>query len=124
MTIAKQRKPAAADSAPDDTQDDPLLRTCRVAKMLDLDEGTLSNWRTLYGQSRLPVIKLNQREVRYRRSAVLAFIAERESSTPERMGRQFAENGQCSTPEPSDRPAPRQRRSASIEDDTPRPESP
>jgi len=96
MTNHNHRKAGPQDSATADSQNDELLKPQRVAKMLDLDDGTLSNWRTLYGQSRIPFIKLSQREVRYRRSAVMEFIAERECSTPERMGRQTA--GERRTP--------------------------
>ena len=76
----------------EDPEDDPLLRPRRVAQMLDVDEGTLANWRTLFGQTRLAYIKLNKKDVRYRRSVVRAFIAEREDTTSQRMGRKGAKS--------------------------------
>jgi predicted DNA-binding transcriptional regulator AlpA len=60
---------------------DPLLTSKQAAELLGLSPFTLYNKRTLYGQTYIPYLKLNSRDVRYRRSAVLAFIAAREAET-------------------------------------------
>ena len=61
---------------------DPLLTAQQVGELIGLSQHTLSNKRRLCGQAFIPFIKLNDRDVRYRRSAVLAYIAEREAATP------------------------------------------
>ena len=61
--------------------DDPLLTPQQVGTLIGLTTGTLANKRALHGQDFLPFIKINSRDCRYRRSAVLAFIGEREAAT-------------------------------------------
>lgn len=66
---------------PAPTPDDPLLTPQQVSALIGLTPGTLANKRALHGQDFLPFIKINSRDCRYRRSAVLAFIAAREAGT-------------------------------------------
>lgn len=61
--------------------DDRLLTSHEVGAMLGISAATLRNWRSVHGADRLPFVKLNARDARYRRSTVLAFIAEREAAT-------------------------------------------
>lgn len=61
--------------------DDPLLTPRQAAALLGLELNTLANKRAAFGHGFIPYIKLSRRDVRYRRSAVLAFIAEKERAT-------------------------------------------
>jgi excisionase family DNA binding protein len=56
-------------------EDDPLLTEADAAKQLDVTVGTLQVWRSTKRYP-LPYVKIG-RNVRYRKSAVLAFIAAR-----------------------------------------------
>jgi hypothetical protein len=86
------------------TLDDPLLTPHQTGTQIGVSVNTLTNWRNLHGQERLPFIKINSRDVRYRRSAVLAFIAAREAATSEVIlaaaARRIGKAGQSETPRP------------------------
>jgi hypothetical protein len=66
---------------PETPVDDPLLKPVHAGALLSYATSTLSNRRSRDGQDFIPFIKLNGRDVRYRLSAVLKFIADREAAT-------------------------------------------
>ena len=53
---------------------DPLLPPEVAAAAIGVDPDTLANWRVTFGQEKIPFVKLNRRDVRYRKSALIAFI--------------------------------------------------
>jgi len=64
--------PDAAGGARPDI--DPLLPPEAAAAAIGVHPDTLANWRVTFGQRKIPFVKLNRRDVRYRKSAVIAFI--------------------------------------------------